>query len=438
MRTYRALAFLLLFLSPSGFALEPNVAGAEETNVRIEINNFSDYTRRLLEIHPDLKSLSASLEAAKQVPDRAGSLVDPQLSFGVMNVPYGSFSFSEEGMTQKTVGLTQKFPSPGKRGLMKQIAEDDIEIKSALIPEKRLDLLERVSVLFLELEYLNKARMVVKYNTSVMEGFVKVALAKYTVGSGLQQDVLQAQTEVSKMSAYQLEIEERIGIVTANLLLLAELPHGTDLSMVKLPDYSSPAGKGIAELEEQAIDRRPMFAALRREIEKGEKSVQLARKDKLPEYMVSLTYGQREDTPVERNDMVSAMVTLSLPVRKNSRQNRKIAEDMMRLEESREQYRSAKQRLKIVISELMETESHKTKILSVYDEGLVQQASQTVDATLSAYQVNKVDFLSLVMNQVTLFNYGIKRDQIKFQLMATRVRLLRVLGDGIMEVANVE
>ncbi|MDH5541422.1 MAG: TolC family protein [Nitrospinota bacterium] len=437
MRIYMAIAILMMSASTTAFGLEEAKGSSDGKTMLPEIAGFSDYARRLFNTHPDLKSLDASLEAVKNVPARAYSLSNPEISFGLMNVPVGSYSLSDEGMTQKTVGVSQKFPAPGKRGLMKQIAKDDVEIQSALIPEKRLELIEKVSILFLELEYLQKARRVVKYNTSVMEGFVKVALAKYTVGAGLQQDVLHAQTEVSKMSAYLLELEERSGIVTANLLLLADLPEGTDLGRVKLPDYQIPSG-GAEELEALAEGGRPLFSSLRSRIEKAERNVKLSRKDMLPDYMVSLTYGQRDDIPVTKDDLASGMLTLSVPLWSNSRQKRKIAEDYMRVEEAREMYNSEKQRLRIAIAELTAAESHKAKILAVYDEGLLQQASQTVDATLSAYQVNKVDFLTLVTNQVSLFNYGIKRDQINFQRKASIVRLMRVLGELPTEVANVE
>ena len=437
MRAYMAVAILILFISTTAFGLEEARGSSDVKAPLPEIAGFSDYARRLFHTHPDIKSLDASLKAVKNVPARAYSLSDPEISFGLMSVPLGSYSFSEEGMTQKTVEVTQKFPAPGKRGLMKQIAEDNVEIQSALIPEKRLELIEKVSILFLELEYLQKARLVVKYNTSVMEGFVKVALAKYTVGAGLQQDVLHAQTEVSKMSAYLLELEERAGIVTANLLLLADLPEGTDLDRVRLPKYQIPPG-GVEELEALAEGGRPLFSSLRSRIERAEKNVKLSRKDMLPDYMVSLTYGQRDDIPVTKDDLASGMLTLSVPLWSNSRQKRKIAEDYMRVEEAKEMYNSEKQRLRIAIAELTAAESHKAKILAVYDEGLLQQASQTVDAAMTAYQVNKVDFLTLVTNQVTLFNYGIKRDQINFQHKASIVRLMRVLGEMPTEVANVE
>ena len=41
----------------------------------------------------------------------------------------------------------------------------------------------------------------------------------------------------------------------------------------------------------------------------------------------------------------------------------------------------------------------------LYKTGIIPQANQTAASMLSAYQVDKADFLNLVRAQVTLYNY---------------------------------
>jgi outer membrane protein TolC len=393
---------------------------------------------RLFENHPDLKMLNSALSAAMEVPARAGSLKDPMVSLGVMNLPYGSYSFEDEGMTQKQLALSQSFPAPGKRRLRREIAEYDVEIKSAAVPEKRLDLLENVWILFLRLDYLEKAGASVFSNRAVLAGFVKVALAKYSVGSGLLQDVLRAQTEVSKMEAFLIDIEEEIGIVEAKLALLAYLPVGTDFSSMNPPRLHPPDGR-LDRFEKEAVKNRPRFIAMRAAIAKAGKSVELSRKDNIPDYSVKLSYSQRDATPTgtQRDDLVSASVAITIPAWKNSRQDRKIAEDIQLHEAAKQRYESELQGLRIKLASLLETEEKKAKSLAIYNEALLVQAAQTVDATFSAYQVNKVDFLSLVTSQIELFNYEVRRDMVDYKLQASRVTLLRTIGEGLMEVLDV-
>ena len=432
------LLLLTCVLSAPVHAAGSAVHAAGQEGANQSVLSFKEYTTRLFERNPDLKMLNSALSAAMEVPARAGSLQDPMVSFGVMNLPSDSFSFDKDGMTQKQLALSQSFPAPGKRALRREIAEYDIEIKSAAVPEKRLDLLENVWILFLRLDYLEKTRSTVMSNREVLAGFVKVALAKYSVGSGLQQDVLRAQTEVSKMEADLLDIEEEIGTVKAKLALLADLPFKTDFSKADPPRLLAREGR-LDTFVKEADENRPRFKALRSAIAKAGKGVELSRRDNLPDYSVKLSYSQRDAVPggTERDNLVSATVSAAIPVWKNSRQDRKIAEDINLQEAARQRYESEKLNLRIKLASLLETEEKKSKSLAIYDEALLVQAVQTVDATFSAYQVNKVDFLSLVTSQITVFNHEIKRNMVDYRLQAARVTLLRTIGEGLMEVSNV-
>ncbi|MGB5922144.1 MAG: hypothetical protein WBH36_07950, partial [Syntrophobacteria bacterium] len=62
----------------------------------------------------EIQSLEAKVQSAEEEVSFAGSLEDPRLGFGVLNLPTDSWEFDEEPMTQKTVFLAQKFPWFGK------------------------------------------------------------------------------------------------------------------------------------------------------------------------------------------------------------------------------------------------------------------------------------------------------------------------------------
>ena len=46
--------------------------------------------------------------------------------------------------------------------------------------------------------------------------------------------------------------------------------------------------------------------------------------------------------------------------------------------------------------------------VSLFIEGIIPQARQTVESMLAGYQVDQVDFLNLVRSQVTLLNYELQ------------------------------
>ncbi|MFQ5432149.1 MAG: TolC family protein [Nitrospinota bacterium] len=424
MRILSASAVFLVIIA--GYVLP-----AKNTAHASEVRDFDNYLELLLEKDPDLKSLEYALEAKRLVPDQVESLPDPMVRFGLMNVPYDSFSMGQEGMTQKKISLMQSFPAPGKRSMLRKLAEDDIEIASTMVPEKRLELAQRARTAFYRLRYLKNVRRIVLRDKKILDGFIKVALAKYSVGKGLQQNVLHAQVELTKMTDRLRRIEEKIAGIGNKLAVWVDLPLDTDWSGIEigpLPDL----GEDADFLLEEALAKRPMFKKMRTEIRKAENKVGLARLGLRPDYTVAFSYGQRDDGPMgPRDDFLSSSVTLKIPWWKNTKQEKKIAENMILRRKAEQRLRSATFKTREIIANLIETIRKDHDLLELYDTGLIPQASQSVEAAVAAYQVNKVDFLTLVTNQITLFNYEVKRDEIQFELNSGHTALWRMLGrDG--------
>jgi outer membrane protein TolC len=401
-----------------------------------KIGSFKEYVRLLLAKHPDLKGLDAALEAANQVPDYAYSLENPLVGIGITNATLDSEPFRRSPMTQKRVFASQRFPAFGKRALRKKVAEDDIVIAQLKIRQKQLDLLKEAWIAFAQLDYLTNVENTVLKNVAILKEFVQVALAKYGVGKGLQQNVLQAQVELTNMETILVEVREKLEIVKDALAVMALLPIGTDVTHINAPSPRPLAGE-VDELLEQAVSTRPLFKALQTEIERAKHSVELAKRDLLPDYTIGLAYGQRDEFGTgDRSDMVSASLTLSIPAWQKVRQKKKISENISLADKAEQKFNSAKLAVRDRIADLRDKEQKKVELLVLYNQGLLLQASQTVDSALASYEVDKVDFLTLVMNQLALFNFEIKRDRLDFELKSARIRILRALGDVLEEAIN--
>ncbi len=399
-------------------------------------SSFYSYLQRLESTHPGIRELEESANAASQLPDFAHSLEDPMVSLNVKSLSAGTFGFDSEPMTQKQIGISQSFPAPGKRGLRRTVAEDDLKIAEFKIPEKRQELYKEAWVVFLKLEFLLKAKESVVQNRIILDGFLRVALSKYNVGKGLQENVLHAEVMISNMDVRLLELEESIGSAVSTLAVMASMPDGTGLLDIKMPTLKTEA-RGLDDLAKVAVVNRPLFKMFESEVEKFENKTALAKKDLLPNYKVGVTYGQRDDLgAVKRDDLLSASLSFSIPVWQSSRQQKKIAENRMLKQKAASGYEAAKQTNREKIGVLVEKEKVRSKLLTLYDEGLLPQAEQTVEASFAAYRVNKVDFLTLVTNQVAFFNYQIKRDKEEFELQKARVELKREIGDDLKEVAQ--
>jgi cobalt-zinc-cadmium efflux system outer membrane protein len=48
------------------------------------------------------------------------------------------------------------------------------------------------------------------------------------------------------------------------------------------------------------------------------------------------------------------------------------------------------------------------KLVELFKTGIIPQASQSLESAMTGYQTDKVDFLTLINNQITLFNYELE------------------------------
>ena len=80
------------------------------------------------------------------------------------------------------------------------------------------------------------------------------------------------------------------------------------------PQFTSPL---LAELQESAVRNNPELRARAAELSALAHERDLARKEYLPDFDVSLRYGQRTGRP----DMISATVAIPLPMQKGRKQD---------------------------------------------------------------------------------------------------------------------
>ena len=110
----------------------------------------------------------------------------------------------------------------------------------------------------------------------------------------------------------------------------------------------------------------------------------------------------------ERDDVVSFFVGMNVPIWFMSKQNKKAAETHFLIEEAKAQYSAIKNELLFKIRDLVAKEERGTKLIELYQNGIVPQAMQSLESAMAGYQVGSVDFLMLLDSQVTLCNYEVQ------------------------------
>ena len=363
--------------------------------------------------NPGLAEMQSRYEAMAEIPSQVGTLPDPVLSLGAMSLPMDTFNRDQEAMAQMQIGFSQVFPFPGKLGLREEAAEFEAQAASFSVDEMRLRLINQVVNKWWQVYYLDRAIDTIDSNHLLLEQFIKIARTKYEIGTGLQQDVLLAQLELSKLidQAIQVESLRRNQAIRLNVLM-----DRAPQSVVLLPESVSAVMPEILaedELYRLAEVARPLLKNLEQTVEAANSRLDLARRDYYPDFSVGVTYGNRagRNAPFvggSRSDFLSFMVGVKIPLYIGRKQSRAVSQRSSEVQKQRYALRDETNQVKADISSAVTDYRRAQAQLSLFEDGIVPQARQTVQSMLAGYQVSEVDFLNLVRSQVTLFNYELQ------------------------------
>lgn len=413
-------AFALLSSSLFAFGQGDSVLLLQEARARGVANN------------PGLAMMRERYEALTHIAPQVSSLPDPVVSLNAMNLPWDNFDLNQEPMTQIQLGISQVFPFPGKRSLNEDIAVFEAEAAAYSVEEMRLNLDMNITETWWDIFYLDRAIETVHNNQSVLRQLVEVANVKYEVGEGLQQDVLLAQLELSKLLDTELQLSAIREQHTIRLnVLMAAAPEAP----VALPSTMPPPAGVIAPvafLYSRAEDVRPLLQREQATVEASASRLALAEKAYYPDFKVGVAYGNRERNELgeSRQDFVSVMLSVNIPLYAGSRQSQSVQQQ--RRELSRSRYSLIDQK-NLVFSSIAAAATDYRKAseqMLLYDTGIVPQARQTMASMLAGYRVNQVDFLSLARSQNTLFNSELLYWKAFAEAHQSIARLTAAVGGG--------
>jgi len=375
------------------FAAAGNGA-AEEPMLRVE-----SLVQEALEKNPKILAARGRHAALKEKIPQSGALEDPMLGFGVVNLP-NNFDFNDEDMTMKEISVSQKFPFPGKRGLSEEVAAKEADAGAADADEVANQIAKEVKTAFYDLSHVYRAIEVTQRNKSILEELAKITQTRYSLGQAIQEDVIRNQVEISKMMDDLIMLEQKKRALAAKLNYLLNRPRNSPVGRPADVDFNRVAFS-IDNLQQQAVEDNPMLKALKQDISARGKNVELARRDYFPDFSLKFAYGQRDD----RLDMYTGMVEMNLPIFFKSKQERKVAEAYADIRSAQAKYDGAQNEILYMIADMGSMTQRLERKIELYRTGIIPQARLQIDTAMSAYMVNKADFMTLLDSRMRLYRY---------------------------------
>ncbi len=387
--------------------------------------------------NPQLKAYRHTITADSSRSRTVGTLPDPTVSFNILNLPVNSYSFDQEPMTGKQVALRQNFPFFGTLGLKEEIAEKRTIVDTESYLEVKNRLIRDIKTVYYDIYDVDEAISTTQKNKELLKEFVNIAEKKYAVGEGLQQDVLKAQVELSKMIDRLITLEQKRSRLISKLNALLNRPAGQKFGQTNTPQFVSISINQDSLVKKIETDR-PLLKAWRVKISQSDDKISLAKKDYWPDMSVFVAYTQRNvlQNGTGRVDFLSAGVSLSVPLYFWRKQDKRVTEEQFVKKQVQENYYNVRNNvlaeMDIVLSDL----DKNARLASLYKTAIIPQASQALQSAMIGYQTDKVDFLTLINNQMTLFNFELTYAGIISAYNKNQAQLEYIVGKPLEEVVE--
>lgn len=378
--------------------------------------------------------------AAAQVP-QAGALPDPMLTAGLMNAPAFGLDLSQEPMTMWTLQLSQRIPAWGTRGLREDAARSLHSAALLEAEETEVAVIARLKAAYHELVFAHQAQDVLRRNASLLENLADVAAGRLAVGSVPQQDVLRAQTEVTRIEAQLSVNAHRRAAALAELNAILDRhplddivpeypPELLRIALARPPEGAFTAaalgagiGGGFPDLQallHRALLVRPALLAHMERIGAMNHGYELALRERRPGMGWMVAYSPR----LGRGDLVNLGVSMDLPIFRGRKQDQAVLEAREVLSEHEFRHHRMVAEIRSEVARRYSALVRNREGILLLSEGVIPQAGAAVESALGAYQASRMEFAGLLEAQATLFR--------------NEIEIIRLLADFGREAAALE
>ncbi|CPR13676.1 TolC family protein [Brenneria goodwinii] len=279
----------------------------------------------------DLSANKHQISALQNMADSATQLPDPQLRFGVENLPLGGNNGSRltrEGMTMQRIGVMQTYVSSSKRENKAQSFRVEAASLRSNSEAIRARLQRETAQAWLELALSQQTLKEVKSLVNESQRQIPLQRASVVAG-GEASSVLDARLTLAAMQDKLADAERDVQIARARMVQLTGI---ADINIRgALPRFERlPASPD--ELS-KTIHLHPEMQLAQRESELAQARAAQSAVAATPDVGVELYYAKRGD---DYDDMAGIMVTVDLPLFKSQRQDKDYAADVARTQEARD------------------------------------------------------------------------------------------------------
>jgi outer membrane protein TolC len=410
-------------LSAVVMILTAGVMAAAETGDSLRI---SDVIREVVAKNDRIAAARYMEKAAYDKASSAGAWDDPMLMVGVQNLPT-SFDFSADPMTMKMIGLSQKIPYAGQKGLEKKSAKAEASAAREETKGTVVDLATAAKIAFIDVYYRRRELEYIKSQRDIQQDILASATARLRTDQARQADVAAAQADLWRLETDILSSEQNVEASQNDLLALMGRSPGSALAPLAEPRFDSLSAP-VDEWLSLARDNYPPLRRLQRRSESYRYAASVARRMRWPMLELSGSYGLRSNPPADplamepvmpRDNMLSFQAAISLPLF-SARQQNKMSRSMENMGRSAEF--EAGQMLRDINAQLTALHGKGERLLrslDLYEQRIIPADEDAYRSAFAGYETNRESFTTLLMYALSIYRDRIASNQVAAELART-------------------
>ena len=371
-----------------------------ELDDRLKLGAAIAYARRH---NPEIAAAEAKWHAAQARPSQEGSLADPMINTAYHNEGFDRLRQGSGDFTFLRFGAEQEVPFPGKLALKEKVAFREADREGALYRATVLNVVTRLRIAYDDYYLAHKSIEILSRNKELLDQLARAAEARYQVGEGLQQDVVRAQLELSILTGRLTSLEQARQSVAAMVNALLNRPPAEPLG-IPAPVEKRPLPYSLDQLEKLAQQQSPSLEAAKFGVDRAEANLDLAKRQYYPDFVVRADYFNKASLVPEWE--VGAGIRVPLYFWR--KQSSGVVEATASVSAARASRQGTSQEVLATLKDFYAQASSAARLMELYDAVVGPQAEIALESASAAYQVGKVDFLSVLTNFTILNDYRLR------------------------------
>lgn len=408
------------FVAPASYVSE----SAETTT---ESGHIEEYVQLGLSRNPRIQEAQHKIDAIRHRLPQVLSLPDPMVNTNTYLAPVETAA----GEQAFSLGVSQKFTNAERRATKAAIVSDEVAAAELALAQTQLEIAESIRSASYQLLFIRKSIEINNDDSLSLQQIAEVVLRQYEVKRSVtQQDVLNVQTEQSKLENQLTDLKQKEKSFQARLARLLHLDPQSDLQIVDSLETNN-ANLNVDNLIAQAAQSRPDLQSQLTNIQRDRKKIHLAQLEEKPDFTVGLNWIATSSdgiSPIANGDDALMLgVGFNLPVYK-SRIRAGICEAQSNRLASESRLASLRDLASEEVFDLVAKLDSTRDTLTLIQEDIIPKAERTLEVSIDEYATNSITYVQLIDNWRNVLRYRITEASLQSQHQQLLASLARSVG----------